>query len=119
MDTQDFAEFTDADGQLILKPERQPQDHTWLITATTPEGRLAYLGFTGVWYNNYYDSEYNATKTYAITDRPVYRPAQKVQFKLWVNHAQYDQEGKSRFRRAGPDGADQQSQGGEGIREGV
>jgi len=95
--TRDFAEFTDADGQLILKPDQQNSGYQWLIIATTPEGRLAYLGFTGVWYGDYRDREYNETKYFLITDRPVYRPKQKVQFKVWANQAQYDREGKSPY----------------------
>ncbi|MBE3134697.1 MAG: alpha-2-macroglobulin, partial [Acidobacteria bacterium] len=57
--TRDFAEFTDADGQLILNSTQQDSQYQWLIIATTPEGRLAYLGFSGVWYGNYRDQEYN------------------------------------------------------------
>jgi len=97
--TRDFAEFTDADGQLILSAAQHQQDslYRWLITATTPEGRLAYLGFTGVWFGNYRDQEYNEAKYFLITDRPVYRPKQKVQFKVWANQAQYDREGKSPY----------------------
>ena len=92
-----FAEFTDADGQCIPDPAKHKNGYSWLITATTKEGRLAYMGFSGIWYGSYYDREYNATKTFVITDRPVYRPKQKVKFKFWVNHAKYDQEGKSAF----------------------
>ena len=36
-------------------------------------------------------------KVYTITDRPVYRPGQTVQFKFWVRHAQYDQADASDF----------------------
>ncbi len=32
-----------------------------------------------------------------MTDRPVYRPGQNVQFKAWVRHAKYDQEDVSGF----------------------
>lgn len=92
-----FAEFTDADGQVITTPERQEQNYQWIITATTPEGRLAYLGFTGVWYNRHHDAEYNETKVYTITDRPVYRPSQTVHYKFWIRHAKYDQEDTSDF----------------------
>ncbi len=92
--TANFAEFTDADGQLNVKLERKYQ---WVIIATTPEGRLAYLGFTGVWGRRRRDREYNQTKVFVITDRPVYRPDQTVKFKFWVNQAKYDQEGKSAF----------------------
>ena len=97
--TRDFAEFADADGQLILSAAQHQQDpgYQWLIIATTPEGRLAYLGFTGIWFNDYRDREYNEAKYFLITDRPVYRPKQKVRFKVWANQAQYDREGKSPY----------------------
>jgi uncharacterized protein YfaS (alpha-2-macroglobulin family) len=95
--TKQFAEFTDADGQIIHGPQDQPTQYQWIITATTGEGRFAYLGFTGVWYGQRYDAEYNAIKAFAITDRPVYRPKQTVHYKFWVRHAQYDQEDVSQF----------------------
>ena len=97
IDVQDYAEHTDGDGQLVVNSKEHDNEFQWIVTATTPEGRLAYLGFTNVWSGDYYDSQYNETKVYTITDRPVYRPNQKVQFKFWVCHAQYDQEDKSEF----------------------
>ena len=92
-----FAEFSDQDGQVILDRKKLPQDHQWLITARTGNGRFAYLGFTGVWYNNYHDAEYNQTKVFTITDRPVYRPGQTAKFKFWIEHAKYDQAETSSF----------------------
>ncbi len=114
----DFAEFTDAEGQLVMDQQTQPADYQWLIIATTPpdaggtfklpnaggmptlreaggtpapqRGRLAYLGFSGVWYAQRYDATCNETKVYTITDRPVYRPDQPVQYKFWVGYARYD-----------------------------
>ncbi len=97
IDVQDYAEHTDGDGQLVVQSKEHDNEFQWIVTATTPEGRLAYLGFTNVWSGDYYDSQYNETKVFTITDRPVYRPGQKVQFKFWVRHAQYDQEDKSDF----------------------
>ncbi|MGA2797328.1 MAG: MG2 domain-containing protein [Thermoguttaceae bacterium] len=96
----DFAEYTDADGQVILDLKRQPQDYQWLIIARTAEGRLAYLGFTNVWQGNWYDQQYNVTKAYTITDRPVYRPDQTVKYKFWMRHAQYDMQDVSDFANA-------------------
>ena len=95
--TKQFAEFTDADGQVIPDPQQQVTDYQWLITARTDAGRFAYLGFTGVWYGNWYDAEYEATKVFTITDRPVYRPDQKVKYKFWIRHAKYDMEDGSEF----------------------
>ncbi len=97
VDTKQFAEFTGPDGQVLLGPDRMPSNYQWIVIARTPAGRLAYLGFTGVWYGNYHDREYNQTKYYAVTDRPVYRPEQTVKFKVWVNQAQYDREGPSPY----------------------
>jgi uncharacterized protein YfaS (alpha-2-macroglobulin family) len=97
LDIKDFAEFTDADGQVILDPQRHPQDHQWIIIARTPQGRLAYMGFTNVWYAQRHDEDYNAQRAYVITDRPVYRPSQAVNWKFWLRHARYDQEDTSDF----------------------
>jgi uncharacterized protein YfaS (alpha-2-macroglobulin family) len=100
-ETKEFSIASDADGQVILGNDRLPQDYQWLITARTKlpggGGRFAYLGFTGVWYGRRYDAEYNETKSFVITDRPVYRPGQSAQFKVWVGHAKYDQGDESSF----------------------
>ncbi len=99
VDTLNFAEFTDADGQVILEGKDRT-DYTWLATATVEEGetkRFAYLGWSGLWFQQRYDQEYEATKAFGITDRPVYRPGHTVKFKTWVGHAKYDQQGDSPF----------------------
>ena len=97
LEISNFAEATDADGLLISHPKQDANQYQWLITATTPGGRFAYLGYTSVWYPQYYDAEYNETKVFTITDRPVYRPEQKVKFKFWIRHAKYDQPDTSDF----------------------
>lgn len=95
--TRNFAEFSDADGQLSIDGRNNNQNYQWLITARSDEGRLAYLGFDRVWFSARHDAEYNQRKTFLITDRPVYRPEQKVQFKFWVRHSQYDKADVSQF----------------------
>ncbi|HEV3261788.1 MAG TPA: MG2 domain-containing protein, partial [Gemmataceae bacterium] len=110
VETTNFAETTDRDGQVIVPQNKLPNDHNWLIVARKAKAggergvsaprvkdRFAYLGFTNVWYGQTYDAEYNQTKVFTITDRPVYRPQQTVQFKLWVRHAKYDQPDTSSF----------------------
>ena len=115
-DIEHFAEFTGKNGQIIVTPKKAPRAVPadkpnaaaqsfgiaeasnrlqWLITATTPGGRFAYLGFTGIWYSGYRDHEYNRTRTFTITDRPVYRPKHTVKFKM--RHAKYDREDTSDF----------------------
>lgn len=95
--TKDFAEFSDADGQVILGGDQLTQQYQWLVMARTDKGRLAFLGFQGIWYGQRYDADYNQVRSYGITDRPVYRPDQKMQFKFWVRRSQYDQPDTSQF----------------------
>jgi uncharacterized protein YfaS (alpha-2-macroglobulin family) len=99
--TANFAEKSGPDGILMPDPKDLKNEFQWLITArgTGKSTRLAFLGFMGVWTGQYYDQEYNQVKIFTITDRPVYRPQQKVHFKLWVERAQYDND-KSDFAGA-------------------
>ena len=93
--TQELTGATDADGQFLQKADPSNKSYQWVVTATTKEGRFAYLGWTGVWNAQWYDQEYNQTKSFCITDRPVYRPGQTVKYKFWVGQAKYDLEGNS------------------------
>jgi uncharacterized protein YfaS (alpha-2-macroglobulin family) len=95
--TKNFAEFTNADGMVELPHNEDNRRHQWVAVATTPQGRFAYLGFQGVWHGDYYDQQYKQVKVFTITDRPVYRPEQKVEYKFWVRHAQYDLGDESKF----------------------
>ena len=88
--TTNFAEKTSPDGLVLPDPRDLQKDFQWLVTARGGNGRFAFLGFEGVWYQPPHDPEYNQVKLFTITDRPVYRPKQKVQFKIWVERAQYD-----------------------------
>ncbi len=98
VEVEDFAEYTDKDGQAFLSvADRDHDQYQWLAMATGDAGRLAYLGFHGVWRGAQYDQQYNEVKAFVITDRPVYRPKQTVNFKVWVRRAQYDQADGSQF----------------------
>ena len=92
--TATYTAVTDADGQVAPPPEALDGAYTWFVTATAG-GRLAWRGWSPVWRDRVYDAEYNQTKVYTITDRPVYRPDQSVKYKLWARNARYDEEGPS------------------------
>ncbi|HVT79520.1 MAG TPA: alpha-2-macroglobulin family protein [Phycisphaerae bacterium] len=114
-DYQETTQTTDKDGQVIVAMKdignREPDpvdprnpvlasNFQWVTIATTHDGRIAFSGFTGIWAGSYYDQydqAYNQTKVFGMTDRPVYRPAQKVQWKMWVGENKYDKDGKSPF----------------------
>ncbi len=97
VDTKNFAELTDAQGMVWIDAGEANRRFQWLATATTAQGRFAYLGFRNIWGGDYYDQQYQQVKVFSVTDRPVYRPSQEVHFKFWVAHAQYDMPNESRF----------------------
>ena len=94
VETRDLNVRTDAEGQAIVSTTA-PNDYRgyfqWLCIARTGDGRFAHLGFAPVWRQGHHDPVYTQVKSYAITDRPVYRPGQPVRFKFWVAHARFDQ----------------------------
>ncbi|MCE9605012.1 MAG: alpha-2-macroglobulin [Planctomycetia bacterium] len=90
IDVSNVAEKTGDDGQVQLAYNESQRQFNWLMIARTPDGRLAHYGFASVWNGRIYDQQYEAVKAYGITDRPVYRPAQKVQYKFWIRQAKYD-----------------------------
>ena len=97
IDTAEHSATADGEGQAFMSEKDLPVNHSWLITATTPDGRLAHLGFTGIWYGQYYDQQYNQVKSFGMTDRPVYRPDQTIKFKFWTGNAKYDDKGPSQY----------------------
>jgi len=95
---QNFAEKAHANGQAFLSLADADHDqYQWLAIATTSDNRLAYLGFHNVWRNPYLDEPFNQVKAFVITDRPVYRPEQNVEFKVWVRRATYEEQDSSMF----------------------
>ncbi len=98
--TKEFSAQTANNGIVILDDNALPRylninDHTvqyrWL-TYINNDNPTAFLGFDSIWYSSNREYEYNQTKVFTITDRPVYRPDQSVKFKFWVGHTKYDKE---------------------------
>jgi alpha-2-macroglobulin len=96
--TSNFAETSDADGEVVPDTADLQKDYQWLAIARGPAGRLAFLGFEPIWWNEGSPPEdYDQNKAFAVTDRPVYRTGQSVKFKFWAREARYDAPDKSRF----------------------
>jgi uncharacterized protein YfaS (alpha-2-macroglobulin family) len=94
--TQNFAENTDADGFAMLPTTKDNPRYQWIAIARKGN-RMAFLGFNSIWRGTYNRQTWSANRAFAVTDRPVYRPAQDVHFKIWVARPEYDQEETSTF----------------------
>lgn len=86
--TKEFAEFVGEDGMLLLPTEKFDRLR-WLTLAETEDKRLAYLGFTNIWGIALDIAPDQRPGVYAITDRPVYKPDEKVHFKIWAGNRSY------------------------------
>ena len=110
------ATTTDADGQVILRPGQAAAGLSsgWSPPARRRTARAAATA-SPTWASpasgtaSIYDPEYNQTKVFTITDRPVYRPEQTVQFKFWVAPRQVRPGRTPRLRRQVVHRADPQS----------
>lgn len=73
---------TDANGQLIV--DDVDANFTWLVTATTSQGRLASLGFSSIWLRERNSIDGERVHLYSVTDRPIYRPQDSLRYKIWL-----------------------------------
>ncbi|MFK7777431.1 MAG: alpha-2-macroglobulin family protein, partial [Gimesia sp.] len=87
--TANFAEQTDKNGQAFPTEKLLEQDYQWITIARTKSGRFAYSGFERFWYSHLRGDNFRGYKIYGITDRPVYRPGQKMNYKFWVRNSGY------------------------------
>lgn len=89
----DLNEKTDENGIAVTRKLENNNDLNWLTVAESKDGRFAVMGFNRIWFNRSFESNQAAnTRIFSITDRPVYRPGQKVYFKLWAAIPKYDNE---------------------------
>ncbi|MCA9041614.1 MAG: alpha-2-macroglobulin, partial [Planctomycetaceae bacterium] len=99
--TKHFAEYTDEQGQFTTSLDSKETgwntSYQWLAIARTKEGRLAYLGFQGIWHRPKNDPAYDRHIAYFISDRPVYKPKDTVQFKFWVRNPRYTEKETARY----------------------
>jgi hypothetical protein len=78
-------------------PPGDKENYQWIAIARGDNGEMAFMGFQRLWASNLNKPQFGQTKAFGITDRPVYRPGDKVKFKFWVRDARYELADVSRF----------------------
>ena len=84
-----FAEKTNETGIAYVTEKLVDTQFQWLTIARTSQGRFAYLGFSNIWFANRGEQNFVDNKIFFVTDRPVYRPGQKVSWKAWVRRIDF------------------------------
>ncbi len=85
---------TDSDGS-IAEAKTSADVHRRTLTimpsrdANSPS-QTSFMDFDSVWYSSYDPWKFQQLRAFFVSDRPIYRPKQKAEFKVWVGNAQYD-----------------------------
>jgi hypothetical protein len=80
---------TDSNGLCILNDDRFKSGFYYMIEAAK-DLRHGVMGFKYFYHSSAFDTVQNVRqRAYCITDRPVYRPGQKVHFKYWIRQVGY------------------------------
>ena len=82
--THRFQDKTNDAGLFEYTPRGPNKQCQVVVTATAADGRTAFSGVQ--WWNAHWHREQDFTgwRAYGASDRPVYRPGQDVNFKMWV-----------------------------------
>ncbi len=91
--SKDFQAIADSNGIWVSTPELI-EDFTWQISIRRP-GSARIETFTGTssshgYFPRAWIEAYTQLTAFGVTDRPIYRPEQKVQFKFWTARAAYE-----------------------------
>ena len=86
---QQFARFTDNNGLIITSNEKVDSNHSWLMIARQGD-RFAFYGFDRFYDGGQSNHRPTSPKVYVVSDRPIYRPNDQVEYKVWVRTANYD-----------------------------
>lgn len=86
---------TDADGSIVTPHVNQPAGDVQALTVVktlSSDGSEIYsfLDFNPIWYYQGYRNAFAQTRAFFVSDRPIYRPEQKAEFKFIVGDARYD-----------------------------
>ncbi|MEX2213295.1 MAG: MG2 domain-containing protein [Phycisphaeraceae bacterium] len=74
---------TDKDGLAVIEPRARPQGSQIHAMVKKGDDRFAWTGMS-YWSNYHASGLRSGMYAYTITDRPVYRPAQQVKYKVWL-----------------------------------
>ena len=90
----EFTKKTNAQGQVYLSNAEVRDGNNyfrWMITVDKND-QFSHWGFVNIYANGggYQKIHDQGFRSYIVTDRPVYKPGQKVEFKAWTANSSYD-----------------------------
>jgi hypothetical protein len=96
--TKGYTKRTDKAGSVLFANDEIKEQHSTEVLAVVPkDGRdkksaaqYSFMDFQGIWRVYASDDFFQNTRAFFVSDRPIYRPNQKAEFKFIVGDARYD-----------------------------
>lgn len=99
--TESFTKTTDGDGKVLLKPGDWKEDYQWMAIARKEGRASAFFGFTHLGVDEAGLENGNRDISYAITDRPLYKPGDTVHAKFFLRNVGYFEPDIHKYARKG------------------
>ena len=93
----EFQRVSDADGKTLLKPGDWDDEYQWLTIARKKDRSPAFFGFQNLNVSDASWENANRDMSYGISDRPLYKPGDKVHLKFYLRNVGYFQPDESRW----------------------
>lgn len=95
--TSEFVERTNEQGEVIVpdklfgkfKFNGRDQNYRWMAYVEDSEGGLSLVGAASYWSGRIDRTRWQQNKTFSISDRPIYKPAETVNYKFWFRKVGY------------------------------
>lgn len=96
--TREFSETTDENGMFTVPQKSFSEEEgsalNWLISIDPKdqhaEKRFGFLGAKNYWFGLPFIPDLQEARAFFMSDKPVYRPGQNVEFKFWIGSTRYD-----------------------------
>ncbi|MBP5622861.1 MAG: alpha-2-macroglobulin, partial [Thermoguttaceae bacterium] len=101
--TKSITKRTDKNGSVLFDNKEIPDDESTQVLAIVPKdgkksaAQYSFMDFQGLWRIYAGDDVFMNSRAFFVSDRPIYRPNQKAEFKFIVGDAQYDAPDDSRW----------------------
>ncbi len=95
--TKKLSRTSDADGKSLIKPGEWDGSYLWLTMARAKGRTTAFYGFESIYLQSPQFNDGTRDGTYAISDRPLYKPGDTAHLKFFLREVGYFQPDESRW----------------------
>jgi len=95
--TKSFTRTTDADGRTLLKPGDMEQGYEWMAVSRKAGRGTTFFGFQPFMIEEPAFENGNRDMSYGVTDRPLYKPGDKMHVKFFLRNVGYFEPDEAKY----------------------